>query len=55
MEAKLFTRLLQQYLSDDQYAALQLFLIANPEAYAKNVREQIPAHVLKKIKEEIDG
>jgi hypothetical protein len=24
-------------------------------AYAKNVAENIPAHVLKKIKEEIDG
>ena len=91
--------LVQEYLSDDEYSALQLSLLANPEAgaiipgsggvrklrwgvagrgkrggirviyylrsrqgqiwmltlYAKNVSENIRAHVLKKIKEEIDG
>jgi mRNA-degrading endonuclease RelE of RelBE toxin-antitoxin system len=31
IETQLFTRLVQQYLSDDQYAELQLALIANPE------------------------
>jgi hypothetical protein len=99
VETKLFTKLVQEYLSDDEYAALQQSLIANPEAgdvipgsggvrklrwgvggrgkrggirviyflrslhgeiwmltlYAKNVADNIPAHVLKKIKEEIDG
>jgi hypothetical protein len=91
--------LVQEYLSDDEYSALQQSLLANPEAgaiipgsggvrklrwgvagpgerggirviyylrsrqgqiwmltlYAKNVSENIRAHVLKKIREEIDG
>jgi mRNA-degrading endonuclease RelE of RelBE toxin-antitoxin system len=99
VETKLFTKLVQEYLSDDEYAALQQSLIVSPEAgdvipgsggvrkvrwgvagrgkrggirviyylrsrqgeiwmltlYAKNVSGNIPAHVLKKIKEEIDG
>ena len=99
IETKLFTRLISDYLSDDEYSALQTALVAHPEAgdvipgsggvrklrwtvagrgkrggirviyylrsrqgqiwmltvYAKNVAESIPAHVLKKIKEEIDG
>jgi hypothetical protein len=32
VETKLFTKLVQEYLSDDEYAALQQSLIANPEA-----------------------
>ena len=32
IETKLFTRLVQEYLSDDEYAQLQQALIANPEA-----------------------
>jgi hypothetical protein len=99
IETKLFTKLVQQYLSDDEYGALQQALVSNPEAgavipgsggvrklrwsvagrgkrsgirviyylrsrqgqiwmltvYAKNVAENIPAHVLRKIREEIDG
>jgi hypothetical protein len=99
VETKLFTRLVQQYLSDDEYSELQQALGANPEAgviipgsggvrklrwgvagrgkrggirviyflrtrhgqiwmltlYAKNVAENISAHVLKQIKDEIDG
>jgi mRNA-degrading endonuclease RelE of RelBE toxin-antitoxin system len=99
VETKLFTELVQDYLSDDEYAAMQQFLIVNPEAgdvipasggvrklrwgvagrgkrgglrviyflrrrhdevwmltlYAKNVADNIPAKVLKKIKEAIDG
>lgn len=99
VETKFFTKLVQEYLSDNEYAALQQSLIANPEAgdiipgsggvckvrwgvagrgkrggirviyllrarqdevwmltlYAKNVSDNIPAHVLKKIKEGIDG
>ena len=99
IETKLFSRLVVEYLSDEQYAKLQEALIANPEAgelipgsggvrklrwgvagrgqrgglrviyyartrqgqiwmltiYAKNVAENIPSHVLKKIKEEIGG
>ena len=31
VETKLFTRLVQEYLSDDAYARLQEALIANPE------------------------
>jgi hypothetical protein len=96
---KLFTKLVQQYLTDDEYGTLQQSLIVNPEAgdvipgsggvrklrwgvagrgkrgglrviyflrlrqgeiwmmtlYAKNVADNIPAKVLKKIKDEIDA
>ena len=31
VETKLFTRLVQEYLTDDEYAQLQQALIANPE------------------------
>jgi len=99
VETKLFTRLVQEYLSDDEYRALQHALLQDPEAgavipgsggvrkmrwavagrgkrgglrviyflrtrqgqiwmltmYPKNVAENIPAHVLRQIKDEIDG
>ena len=99
IETRIFSKLLGQYLSDDEYAALQRVLIADPETgdlirgsggvrkirwavrgrgkrggvrviyyaktregviwmltiYAKNVAENIPAHVLRMMKEEIDG
>jgi mRNA-degrading endonuclease RelE of RelBE toxin-antitoxin system len=99
VETKLFTSLVGGYLSEDEYAALQLSIAANPEAgeivrgsggvrklrwsgsgrgkrggirviyylrtargevwmltmYAKNEADSIPAHVLKRIKEEIDA
>lgn len=99
VETRLFTRLVQEYLSDDEYSRLQQAIITNPEVgslipgsggvrkmrwgvagrgkrgglriiyflrtrhgqawmltlYAKNVAENIPAHVLKQIKDEIDG
>ena len=99
VETKLFTQLVLDYLSDDEYAAMQQFLVVNPEAgdvipasggvrklrwgvagrgkrgglrviyflrrrndevwmltlYAKNVADNIPAKVLKKIKEAIDA
>jgi hypothetical protein len=99
IETILFTRLVQKYLSDEEYVHLQNFLIANPEAgdlipgsggvrklrwsmrgrgkrggvrviyyaktaqrtiwmltiYAKNVAENIPAHILRQIKEEIEN
>jgi hypothetical protein len=99
VETKLFTRLVQVYLSDEEYSRLQLVLVADPEAgplipgsggvrklrwgvsgrgkggglrviyyvrsthgqiwmltmYAKNVADNIPAHVLRQIKDEIDG
>ncbi len=99
VETKLFTRLVQEYLSDDEYSQLQQALAADPEVgpvipgsggvrkmrwsvtgrgkrgglrviyylrtrrgqiwmltlYLKNVAENIPAHVLKQIKDEIDG
>jgi mRNA-degrading endonuclease RelE of RelBE toxin-antitoxin system len=32
IETKLFTRLVQEYLSDDQYQELQMLLIEQPEA-----------------------
>ena len=99
IETKVFTRLIGEYLSDDEYRVLQAALVSYPQAgdvipgsggvrklrwngagrgkrggirviyylrsqqgqvwlltvYAKNVAETIPAHLLKKIKEEIDG
>lgn len=99
VETKLFTRLVQEYLSDDEYFRLQQQLLTDPEAgsvipgsggvrkfrwgvagrgkrgglrviyflrtrqgqiwmltlYAKNEAESIPAHVLRQIKDEIDG
>jgi hypothetical protein len=98
VETRLFTRLVQEYLSDDEYGALQQALLQDPEAgavvpgsggvrklrwgvagrgkrgglrviyflrtrqgqiwmltiYPKNVAENIPANVLRQIKEEID-
>jgi len=32
IETKLFTRLVQEYLSDDEYQELQTLLIAQPDA-----------------------
>jgi mRNA-degrading endonuclease RelE of RelBE toxin-antitoxin system len=99
VESRLFTSLVNEYLSDDEYAALQQTITDNPEAgdvirgsggvcklrwgvsgrgkrggirviyylrsrqgeiwmltlYAKNEADSIPPHVLKRIKEEIDG
>ena len=99
VETRLFTRLVSQYFSDDEYADLQRTLIADPEAgdvirgtggvrklrwgiagrgkrggvriiyylraqqgqiwmltlYAKNEEQTTPAHVLRKIREEISG
>jgi hypothetical protein len=98
VETRLFTRLVQEYLSDDEYGALQQALVRDREAgavipgsggvrklrwdatgrgkrgglrviyflrtrqgqiwmltiYPKNVAENIPAHGLRQIKEEID-
>ena len=98
IETPLFTRLVSEYLTDEEYAALQGALVANPESgalirgsgglrklrwrvagrgksggarviyyvrsragviwmltiYAKNEQESIPAHVLRKIAQEID-
>lgn len=99
IETKLFSRLLPDYLTDDEYALLQNALAQEPEqgtlvpgsggvrkmrwaqpgrgkrggirliyyaktrdgviwmltVYAKNEEESIPAHILRKIREEIDG
>ncbi len=97
-ETPLFTRLVYDYLTDEEYSALQQALITHPEAgnlipgsggvrkirwgaggkgkrggvrviyyartrrgeiwmltiYGKNVTENIPAHVLRAIKEELE-
>lgn len=99
VESKLFTRLVGEYLTDDEYAELQAAMIDAPERgaivpgsggirklrwaqagrgkrggirviyyaktregviwmltiYAKNEEESIPSHILRKIKEELDG
>ena len=98
IETKLFTRLVEEYLSDDSYRQLPAALASDPEAgplipgsgglrklrwgisgrgkrgglrviyyarikqdeiwlltlYPKNVAENIPSHVLRQIKKEID-
>jgi mRNA-degrading endonuclease RelE of RelBE toxin-antitoxin system len=99
IETKLFTRLIQEYLTDDEYRELQALLIEQPEAgdaipgsggvrklrwrapgrgkrggyrviyyakieqgviwmltvYPKNVKENIPAHVLREIRKEVEN
>jgi hypothetical protein len=99
IETKLFTRLVQEYLRDDEYWKLQLLLIERPEVgnvipgsggvrklrwrapgrgkrggyrviyyakieqgviwmltmYPKNVKEDIPAHVLRAIRKEVEN
>jgi len=99
IETRKFTKLIGRYLTDDDYAALQSALVANPETgdlipgsggvrkmrwavaaggkrggvrviyylrsrqgqiwmltvYSKTEAANIAAHLLKKIKEEIDG
>ena len=99
VETRLFTRLVQAYLTDDDYARLQQMLADDPELgdvvpgtggvrkvrwgvagrgkrsgirviyffqatqeeiwlltlYAKNVIENIPAHILRQIRNEIDS
>lgn len=99
IETRLFTRLVQEYLSDQEYAAVQAQLIRDPEAgavirdtggvrkiraaargrgksggfrviyylshpkgvvwmltiYPKSETDTIPAHVLRQIREEIEG
>ena len=99
VETRLFTRLVSQYLSDDEYLELQAALARDPEAgavipetggirklrwglqgrgkrgglrviyyvrdrkgiiwlltlYPKNVADNIPAHVLRQIREEMEN
>jgi len=98
IETRLFTKLVVDYLSDEEYAALQVALMRDPEAgpvipgsggvrklrwaapgrgkrsgyrviyyvrhvngviwmltmYPKNVADNIPSHVLRRIKKEVD-
>ena len=99
IETKLFTRLVQNYLADDEYAALQASMIADPEVgkvipgsggvrklrwraagrgksggyrviyfvrrsegifwmltmYPKSIRDNVPAHALRQIRQEIEN
>ena len=99
IETKLFTRLVQEYLTDDEYRKLQTVLVEDPTAgevipgsggirklrwrapgrgksggyriiyfvkaaqgvvwmltlYPKNVHANIPAHVLRKIRDEVEN
>jgi mRNA-degrading endonuclease RelE of RelBE toxin-antitoxin system len=98
IETRLFTRLVLEYLSDDEYGALQQALVVDPESgpvipgsggvrklrwaaagrgkrggyriiyyvkrangviwmltmYPKNVSENIPAHILRQIRKEVE-
>jgi mRNA-degrading endonuclease RelE of RelBE toxin-antitoxin system len=98
VETELFTRLVQEYLTDDEYGRLQALLMEQPETgpvvpgsggvrklrwaapgrgkrggyrviyyvkveqgviwmltiYPKNVRENLPAHVLRQIRKEVE-
>jgi mRNA-degrading endonuclease RelE of RelBE toxin-antitoxin system len=98
IETRLFTRLVLEYLSDDEYGALQQALVEDPESgpvipgsggvrklrwaapgrgkrggyrviyyvkrangviwmltmYPKNVSENIPAHILRQIRKEVE-
>jgi mRNA-degrading endonuclease RelE of RelBE toxin-antitoxin system len=98
IETRLFTKLVLDYLSDDEYSAMQQLLMINPDAgpvvsgsggvrklrwaapgrgkrggyrviyyvrkrhgviwmltmYPKNVAENIPAHVLRQIRQEVE-
>ena len=98
IETRLFTRLVLEYLSDDEYGALQQALVEDPESgpvipgsggvrklrwaapgrgtrggyriiyyvkrangviwmltmYPKNVAENIPAHILRQIRKEVE-
>lgn len=48
VEAPVFSKLIYDYLTDDEYADMQAFLSAHP------ARDTIPAHVLKALKEEME-
>lgn len=52
IETRLFSRLVQEYLTDQEYGELQGELIRNPDAGAV-VRGS--GYVLKQIREEIEG
>ena len=52
IETRLFSRLVQEYLTDQEYGELQSELIRNPDAGAV-VRGS--GGVLKQIREEIEG
>jgi len=53
IETRLFTRLADEQLSDDGLSRQgEIWLLT---LYAKNTAESLSSHVLRRIKEEIDG
>jgi hypothetical protein len=61
IEASAFSKLLPNYLSDEDYRALQTHLMQKPDQeiwmltiYSKAERTTIPGHILKQIAEAID-
>lgn len=52
---KLFSQLREDYLPDEEYAKVQEGVLFMLTIYAKNEEDNIPAHILRKIKVEIDA
>lgn len=55
IETKLFSQLREDYLPDEEYAKVREGVLFMLTIYAKNEEDNIPAHILRKITEEIDA
>lgn len=55
VETKLFSQLREDYLPDEEYAKVREGVLFMLTIYTKNEEDNIPAHILRKIKEEIDA
>jgi hypothetical protein len=58
IETKLFTRLVQECLTDDEYQdypKIEQGVIWMVTMYAKNVADNIPAHVLRELRKEVEN
>jgi len=63
IETKLFTKLVTEYLSDEKRGGYRaIYFIRRPKdviwmltIYPKNLKDSIPGHLLKQIREEIEN